>query len=98
MIERLTPKLKQEQCSEGLILRMWTDKEGDYVLFSDYQKEISSLKSQLAEKDNLIQGIIVGQAVLKQSVEVLDEICEVLRVRLAKSVMKSRGNHKRTKC
>jgi len=36
MIERWTPKLKQEACSEGLTLRMWTDKDGDYVLLSDH--------------------------------------------------------------
>ena len=29
MIERWTPKLKKEQCMDGLTLRMWTDKDGD---------------------------------------------------------------------
>jgi hypothetical protein len=47
MIERWTPKIKQEQCTEGMTLRMWTDKEGDYVLYSDYLKEINNLKDQI---------------------------------------------------
>ena len=38
MIERWTPKIKQEQCTEGMTLRMWTDKDGEYVLYTDHLK------------------------------------------------------------
>ncbi|MFA5323356.1 MAG: DUF551 domain-containing protein [Smithella sp.] len=47
MIERWTPKLKQEDCSEGLTLRMWTDKDGDYVLYTDHL-------AAMQEKDALL--------------------------------------------
>jgi hypothetical protein len=40
MIERWTPKIKQEQCTEGMTLRMWTDKEGEYVLYTDHVKAV----------------------------------------------------------
>jgi len=49
-MERWTPKLKQEQCLPGLTLRMWTDKDGEYVLYADAQAE-------LAEKDKEIEGL-----------------------------------------
>jgi len=35
MIERWTPKIKPS-LTGGNELRMWTDKEGDYVLYTDY--------------------------------------------------------------
>ncbi len=40
MIERWTPKIKSEHCGDGMTLRMWTDKEGDYVLYMDHRKEV----------------------------------------------------------
>lgn len=52
MIERWTPKLKKEQCMDGLTLRMWTDKDGDYVLYKDYLKlelRIKELEHNLTE-------------------------------------------------
>lgn len=44
MIERWTPKIKKSLTTEGMELRMWTDKDGEYVLYKDYQQ----LESQLA--------------------------------------------------
>jgi hypothetical protein len=40
MVERWTPKIKQEQCTEGMTVRMWTDKEGEYVLYADHIKAV----------------------------------------------------------
>ena len=51
-IERWVPKLKQEQCSEGLTLRMWTDKDGDYVLYVDHINEIDTLKNRIRELEH----------------------------------------------
>jgi hypothetical protein len=39
MIERWTPKIKPSLTGDGNELRMWTDKEGDYVLYTDYIKK-----------------------------------------------------------
>ncbi len=44
MIERWTPKIKKEQCSEGMTLRMWTDKEGEYILYSDHVKAVEEAR------------------------------------------------------
>ena len=50
MIERWIPKLKKDQCLPGLTLRMWTDKEGEYILYTDH---IASI----AEKDREIERL-----------------------------------------
>jgi cell shape-determining protein MreC len=42
-MERWTPKLKQEQCLPGFTLRMWTDKDGEYVLYTDHIAETRKL-------------------------------------------------------
>ena len=42
-MERWTPKLKQEQCLPGFTLRMWTDKDGEYVLYTDHLAEIREI-------------------------------------------------------
>jgi len=47
MIERWTPKIKQEQVSEGMTLRMWTDKDGEYVLHTDFIERVKKLEGWL---------------------------------------------------
>jgi predicted RNase H-like nuclease (RuvC/YqgF family) len=50
MIERWTPKIKQEQCAEGMTLRMWTDKDGDYILYADHLAALEAAVKEEKEK------------------------------------------------
>jgi len=45
MIERWTPKIKQKQCSERMTFGMWTDKDGEYVLYTDYIKAVEAART-----------------------------------------------------
>ena len=51
MIERWIPKIKQEvgALNTGLTLRMWTDPEGYYVLYSDHKAALAEKEKELAE-------------------------------------------------
>jgi hypothetical protein len=67
-IERWTPKIKQEQCSDGMTLRMWTDKEGDYVLYVDYlkiEKEVKRLREE--NEKNIHKTLCDCQKVMEAS-------------------------------
>ena len=57
MIERWIPKLKKDQCLPGLTLRMWTDKEGEYILYTDHLAVVAEKDAEIerleAENDNM---------------------------------------------
>ena len=60
-MERWTPKLKQEQCLPGFTLRMWTDKDGEYVLYTDHiaetRKLIDTYDLLISQKDKEIEQL-----------------------------------------
>jgi hypothetical protein len=63
MIERWIPKLKKDQCLPGLTLRMWTDKEGEYILYIDHLAAIT-------EKDREIERLQTNIDVMKRALRV----------------------------
>lgn len=69
MIERWIPKLKKDQCLPGLTLRMWTDKEGEYILYTDH---IAAIAEKDKEIERLKAELKVAYAINKQNITVYD--------------------------
>ena len=63
-IERWTPKIKKSLTGPDMELRMWTDKDGDYVLYKDLaalreeNDQLRSDKRELVEALNKISNPI----------------------------------------
>jgi len=80
-MERWTPKLKQEQCLPGFTLRMWTDKDGEYVLYTDHiaetRKLIDTYDLLISQEDKKIAEL---EAENKRLREALDGITTVAKI------------------
>ena len=82
-MERWTPKLKQEQCLPGFTLRMWTDKDGEYVLYTDHiaetRKLIDTYDLLISQEDKKIAELEAENKRLRELVDGARVIVEVFQ-------------------
>ena len=80
-MERWTPKLKQEQCLPGFTLRMWTDKDGEYVLYTDHiaetRKLIDTYDLLISQEDKKIAELEAENRRLRELVDAATEAVEL---------------------
>lgn len=74
-MERWTPKLKQEQCLPGFTLRMWTDKDGEYVLYTDHiaetRKLIDTYDLLISQEDKKIAELEAENKRLREALDLV---------------------------
>ncbi|MFA5322815.1 MAG: hypothetical protein WC373_09095 [Smithella sp.] len=56
-IERWTPKIKKSLTGPDMELRMWTDKDGDYVLYKDLAALRAENDQLRSDKRELVEAL-----------------------------------------